>query len=316
MPAAPRTVLITGANAGLGKEVARQLALRPDTGKIYLACRNEAKAAAAQADLETSTGKTIFEIVIMDVTDLDSVRAAVTALAAPVDAVIMNAGGSSGPSAMALTRDGATHIFAANVLGHVVLLEELITASKLTDVALYVGSEAARGIPKFRMQRPWFPTSSADEFASVIDGSFFRDAKPDTTLAYGQAKYLGALWMSALARKHADLRFITMSPGSTSGTEGPNSLPLPLRLAAKYVMPVIGPKLGVAHPLATGALRLVDGITDPTLRSGVFYASAANTITGPVSDQAGIFPDLANPSYQNNADQAIHRFIPVSGTVS
>jgi len=199
----------------------------------------------------------------MDVTDLDSIRAAVTTLTAPVDAVVMNAGGSGGPSAMALTRDGATHIFAANVLGHVVLLEELIKASKLTDVALYVGSEAARGIPKFRMARPAFATSSADEFASVIDGSYFQGTKPDTTLAYGQAKYLGALWMSALARLHPDLRFITMSPGSTSGTEGPNSLPLPMRLAAKYVMPVIGPRLGIAHPLETGALRLVDGINRP-----------------------------------------------------
>ncbi len=71
----------------------------------------------------------------------------------------------------------------------------------------------------------------------------------------------------------------------------------------------IGPRLGIAHPLETGARRLVDGITDRALRSGVFYASAANTITGPVSDQADIFPDLANPTYQDNADEAIHRFI-------
>lgn len=311
-----RTVLITGANAGLGKEVARQLALRPEITKIYLACRNQTKAEAARADLETSTGKSIFEIVIMDVTDLDSVRAAVTALTAPLDAVIMNAGGSGGPTPMALTSDGATHMFASNMLGHVVLLEQLIAERKLTDVALYVGSEAARGIPKFRMQRPSFPTSSADEFASVIDGSYFHDTKPDTTLAYGQTKYLGALWMAALARQHPDLRFITMSPGSTSGTEGPNSLPLPMRLAAKYVMPVIGPRLGIAHPLVTGAQRLIDGITDPTLRSGTFYASAANTITGPVVNQADIFPDLANPTYQDNADQAIHRFIAAHGTAS
>ncbi len=27
-------------------------------------------------------------------------------------------------------------------------------------------------------------------------------------------------------------------------------------------------------------------------------------------DQAEIFPDLANPSFQDHADEAIHRFIP------
>ena len=298
----PETILITGANAGLGKEVARQLALKPDTAAIYLGCRNEGKAQAAQQELEASTGKSIFQIVLMDMTDLDSVRAAVTALPGPVDAVIMNAGGSGGPSAMELTRDGATHIFATNVLGHVVLLEELLEAHKLTDVALYVGSEAARGIPKFRMARPAFATSSPEEFASVIDGNFFAGTKPGTTLAYGQAKYLGALWMSALARKHTDQRFITVSPGSTSGTEGPNSLPLPMRLAAKYVMPIIGPRLGIAHSLDVGAKRLVEGIADSSLRSGTFYASAANTITGPIVDQADIFADLADTAIQDIRD--------------
>ena len=41
----------------------------------------------------------------------------------------------------------------------------------------------------------------------------------------------------------------------------------------------------------------------------MFYASAANTITGPLVDQADIFPDLANPSFQDHANEAIHRFI-------
>lgn len=93
-----------------------------------------------------------------------------------------------------------------------------------------------------------------------------------------------------MARQHPDRRFITMSPGNTSGTEGPNSQPLPLRLASKYVTPVIGPRLGISHNLEIGARRLVEAVTDPTLRSGVFYASAADTITGPVVDQADIFP--------------------------
>jgi NAD(P)-dependent dehydrogenase (short-subunit alcohol dehydrogenase family) len=62
-----KTILITGANAGIGKDVARQLALRDDVARIYLACRNPIRAQAAQADLEAATGRSIFDIVVMDV---------------------------------------------------------------------------------------------------------------------------------------------------------------------------------------------------------------------------------------------------------
>ena len=92
---------------------------------------------------------------------------------------------------------------------------------------------------------------------------------------------------------------------NTTGTQAPKDLPLPMRVAAKYVMPA----LGLAHKLDVGAKRLVDGVTDPTLSSGAFYASGANTLTGPLVNQADFLPDLANPSFQDHANEAIHRFI-------
>ena len=111
--------------------------------------------------------------------------------------------------------------------------------------------------------------------------------------------------MAYLARQYPDRRFITVSPGDTTGTEATKNVALPLRIAAKYVMPT----LGLAHKLDVGARRLVDGVTDPTLASGMFYASAANTVTGPLVNQANIVPDLANPAFQDHANEAIHRFI-------
>ncbi len=300
-----KTVLITGANAGIGKDVARQLALRPDMARIYLACRNKDRATTAKAELEAETGRPIFDIILMDVADPGSVRDGLAGINGSLDALVMNAGGMGGKTPMDLTADGATYMFAQNVLGHDVLLEALLNEDRLGEVSVYAGSEAARGVPKMRMKRPSFVSTSADELATVIDGSYFADRKNDLALAYGQVKYIGALWMAYLARQHPDRRFITVSPGNTTGTQAPNDLKLPLRIAAKYVMP----HLGIAHKLDVGARRLVDGVTDPTLKSGVFYASAANTITGPLVDQADIFPALANPSFQDHANEAIHRFI-------
>jgi NAD(P)-dependent dehydrogenase (short-subunit alcohol dehydrogenase family) len=300
-----KTVLITGANAGIGKDVARQLALRPEMARIYLACRNQDRATTAKAELEAATGRSIFDIILMDVADLGSVRAGLAAINGSLDALVMNAGVIGGKTPMDLTADGATTLFATNVLGHVVLLEGLLAEDRLGEVAVFAGSEAARGIPKLRMKRPSFVSTSADELATVIDGSYFAGRKADPNLAFGQVKYIGALWMAYLARQYPDRRFITVSPGNTTGTQAAEGLALPLRIAAKYVMP----HLGISHKLDVGARRLVDGVTDPTLSSGVFYASAANTMTGPLVDQADIFPDLANPSFQDHANEAIHRFI-------
>ncbi len=280
-----------------------------DYRKVYLACRNAARAEVAKKDLEQVTGKPVFEIIIMDLSDVASVRAASASLDEAIDDLVMNAGGPGGKAPMALTRDGVTTVFATNVLGHVVLLEGLIQAGQLRGAAVFAGSEAARGIPMLGMKRPVLATSSADEFASLCDGTYFRDRKVDISSVYGQIKYVGAMWMAAMAPRHPGLRLVTMSPGSTRGTEGPNDLPLPLRLMMRYVMiPVVLPLFGMVHDLEQGAKRLIDGLNDDTLRSGAFYASKAGALTGPVIDQGEIFPDLWNPTYQDNALEAVHRF--------
>ena len=133
------SVLITGANVGIGKEIARQMALRPEIARVYLACRSKEKARTAKAELETETGRRIFDIVLMDVSDPASVRAGLAGIDGSIDAVVMNAGGMGGKTPMAVTADGATYMFAQNVLGHVVLLETLLAEDRLGEVAVLTG---------------------------------------------------------------------------------------------------------------------------------------------------------------------------------
>jgi NAD(P)-dependent dehydrogenase (short-subunit alcohol dehydrogenase family) len=288
-----KAVLITGANAGLGKEVARQLALGSDFDRIYLGCRHAGRSNAAKADLERATNKTIFEVILMDLDDLDSVRAAIGHLGDGLHSLVMNASGACGSTPMARTADGVTEIFASNVLGHVVLLAGLITAKSLSNTAVYVGREAARRVPKLRIPRPTFADSSVDELVSAIDGSFFDHRKFASMLAYGQVKYLGALWMSALARKHPDLRLVTMSPGNTARTDALRSMGTVTRiLMSRVLMPYVFHALHIGQTLENGAKRLVDAVTQDGFRSGVFYASAASAVIGPVVDQAEIVADF------------------------
>src|SRR6201982_2693707 len=112
------SILITGANIGLGKETARQLALKKETKKVILFCRNQAKAEAAKKDLEEKTGKNIFEVIIGDVSDANSVRKTVEKIKDPVDAVILNAGGMVGKAAGKITLSGMNQLAVTNILGH------------------------------------------------------------------------------------------------------------------------------------------------------------------------------------------------------
>ena len=304
-----KTIMITGANGGIGKDTARQFAMIKETEKIYLACRNETKAKAAKQSLEETTGRSIFEIVIMDVSKPESVKEAVSTLKEPIDALIMNAGGMGGKTPDKITKDGVTQIFATNVLGHVVLVDELLKSNKLKKIALFAGSEAARGIKKMGMKQPQLNSSSIDEFASIIDGSYFK-GKIDTMEIYGLVKYIATLWMSSQARKNPNIRFITMSPGGTKGTAVMDDMSGIQKFMFKYIMmPFIMPMMGMAHSLETGARRFVNGINNDSLKSGVFYGSKRNVLTGEIVDQSEFFSDLNNIEYQDNADVAIHRFI-------
>ncbi|MES1182047.1 MAG: SDR family NAD(P)-dependent oxidoreductase, partial [Flavobacterium sp.] len=208
------SILITGANIGLGKETARQLALKKETKKVILFCRNKTKAEAAKKELEEQTGKKIFEIIIGDVSDANSVRKAVEKIKEPIDAVILNAGGMVGKTAGRVTPSGMNELAATNILGHVILVEELIKHDKLKKTVLYPSAEAVPGVRLLGMKPVSMKTSSIDEFAAVLDGSYFGN-KFDVTQAYGYVKYAATMWMLSMARKYPDLKFVVMSPGNT-----------------------------------------------------------------------------------------------------
>lgn len=174
-----RAILITGANSGIGKEIARQLALRGAFSTIFLACRNLTRAASARSDLERATNTALFEILHMDVADPGSVQSALDTITKPLHTVVLNAGGLGGPKPLALNDHGVTEVFAANVLGHVMLLEALIQREMLTAAAVLTGSEAARGVVQLRIPpqpSPTIPPTSSP--ASSTDPSTPAGAPP------------------------------------------------------------------------------------------------------------------------------------------
>ncbi len=303
-----KTVLITGANAGVGKETARQLAAQKEIERIYLACRNPQKAEAAKRELEQQTGRKIFEIVLMDMTDQDSVKKLVSHLQEPIDALVMNAGGMGGNNPDKLKSSGMNAISAQNLLGHKVLMDELLSQNKLNNVAMFASSEAARGIKKMSIPEPSLKSNSTEEMISVLNGQFF-DKKFDAFASYGMVKYIGTLWMSSLARKHPNIRFVSVSPGATQGTSITNSISGFAKFMFKYIMmPIVMPLRGMAHKVDKGAKRYVDAVNSTRYETGRFYASAESKVIGDLVDQAPIYKPLTNETYQDNAAAALSHF--------
>ena len=115
-----RTVLVTGANSGLGVRSAEAFAAKG--AHVLMACRNEAKAEIARRDVAAVATGPAPTVVRLDLSDLASVRKAADEVAASVDrldVLLNNAGGMAIPRET--TADGFEMQFGTNHLGHFAL---------------------------------------------------------------------------------------------------------------------------------------------------------------------------------------------------
>lgn len=304
------SILITGANSGLGFEAAKQFAQSKGITKIILACRSEARAAEALDQLEDLTGKKIFETLIVDVSDLDSCRKAADTLDTKVDGIVLNAGGAGGSEPTKLTKDGVIFTFAVNVLGNIHLAELLMDKGKLNagGSVMYVASFAARGAPEIGAAKPPITEGSIDEWTSVVNGEKFAENKAYTD-HYGSVKLMGALWTMSMARKHTTFRFVTIDPGMAAGTSGADAFPWYQKWATNATMRVMQ-FLGRAHSVEVGAKRYVDVMLNKeAFESGIWWGSEKG-LTGKLANQVTHWPEIiGKESVQDNVDVVIHEFI-------
>jgi NAD(P)-dependent dehydrogenase (short-subunit alcohol dehydrogenase family) len=120
-PQTGRTFVVTGANSGIGLEVARNLVERG--AHVVLAVRDTAKGAKAGADL---AGHGSTRIVELDLADLEQVAACATNIRERHDhiaALICNAGVMGGPKLR--TPQGLERQMATNHFGHAALIAGL-----------------------------------------------------------------------------------------------------------------------------------------------------------------------------------------------
>jgi protochlorophyllide reductase len=247
---AGRTALVTGANAGLGFEIAAALAGRG--ARVLLACRNSAKADTAVEALRARHSTADLAVVPLDLASLASVRAAADAVLAGesrLDILANNAG------LMALdpsrTVDGFEMQLGVNHLGHFALTADLWPLLAATPGARVVtmssmghrGGHLDLADPMFdrRTYRRW-PAYFQSKLANIL-----------FTNAFDRRLRAGSHHVAALAAHPGGSR-------TDLGSEGQAITNKMLKLSTL-----------ATQAAAAGALPLLRAATDPAAQGGEYY---------------------------------------------
>ena len=121
----PRTIVMTGANSGIGLEACKRLAQNPQN-TLILACRTLAKAQATAEALREFPAQTI--PAACDLASLDSIRSFAQSAPNKVDTLCLNAGFARNTAAtdVARTADGFELTVGTNHFGHFYLTHYLL----------------------------------------------------------------------------------------------------------------------------------------------------------------------------------------------
>lgn len=208
-----RTVVVTGANGGLGEVVTRTLAAKG--ASVIMACRNTT---TARAIADTIDGDV--QVAALDLGSLASVRD-FAAQQGTFDVLVNNAGIMNIP--MRRTVDGFETQFGVNHLGHFALTGLL--ADRIGDRVVTVSSIAHKQTPKF-----W------------VDDLNYEHRPYQRNLAYAQSKLSNLMFARELQRRlvlaGSPLRSFAVHPGVSSTELFDNDKSLS-GLITKFGLPLI-----------------------------------------------------------------------------
>ncbi|MGB7980530.1 MAG: oxidoreductase [Candidatus Nanopelagicales bacterium] len=249
-----RTMIVTGANSGIGYEAA--LALAAHGASLTLAVRDESRGAEAAGRIRAAAAPdTVVEVARLDLADLASVREFAEQWRAEhpdgLDVLVNNAGVMAIPRRE--TADGFEMQLGTNHLGHFALTGLLVDALHPDGRVVSVSSMAHR-----------IGRMNFEDLQSANGYQKWR--------AYGQSKLANLLFGLELHRRAqacgVPLRSIVVHPGYANTnlqSVGPQMSGSRIGVALMGLVNKV-----IAQPAHAGAWPTLMGATDPDVPSGVF----------------------------------------------
>ena len=282
-----RVAIVTGASSGLGLVTARELARAG--ARVVLTSRSVEKGRSAAARIASSVPGADVQPAVLDLADLESVRAFAADAPDRVDLLINNAGVMAAPRR--LTKDGFESQFATNHLGHFAL------------TGLLLGRLLAASAPRV------VTVSSTMHRGGTID---FDDLQSERKYsrwgAYSQSKLANLMFCFELQRRAVEadsaLRSMAAHPGyaatnlQAAGTD---------RFYERWFM-AIGNRL-FAQSAEMGALPTLYAATFPDLPGGTYVGPGGR------SEQRG-YPKVVSAAGKAYDEQAWRRLWEVSETLT
>ncbi len=241
-----KTIIVTGANSGLGFECAKNIAASDKDNFVVLACRNAIRGTEAVASLIKITGNQNISYLPLDLALLASVRNFVTPFSKanypPLYALICNAGVIFVDKTH-FTTDGFEATFATNHLGHFLLANLLVAKMREDGRILFVSSGTHDPAVKTGIAVPVYET------AELLAHPQTNDKAKNKSIKIGQQRYTTSKLCNiyctyALAEKlmHQTNTHITVNafdPGEMPGTDFSRTFPLPAKLFVKHILPLL-----------------------------------------------------------------------------
>ncbi|KAL6831129.1 hypothetical protein J3E69DRAFT_379074 [Trichoderma sp. SZMC 28015] len=255
-----KVIVVTGGNAGIGKETILQLC-KHSPKKVFLATRNEAKAKEAIASINSTLSKPAdIEFVKLNLSNLASAAAAAEDIARStdrIDLLFLNAGIMNQPPGK--TDDGLDLQLGTNHVGHFLFTKKLLPVLKQTvtkyNPDVRVVSTASNG----HTFAPAFETMVSTEKLSA-QGQW---------TSYGASKAANILFAAELAKRHPELTSVSLHPGmiQTDLYVTTTSNSFFLRNLLRFFGPIL------YHDVAYGALTQLWAATvdKSKLQQGGFY---------------------------------------------